>query len=295
MPRSVNRILGRDDLIASYYTICGTLPFESSRFSFAERVAAAAKAGFAAIGLIIKDYLACREGLSTAAMRTILDDHGLTVAEVELMGDWWDDGERGKRARLNEERAYEAADALGGRHLQLTAIGEDESAFPAIEIVAERLAALSERAAKHGLLVALEFLPWTGIPDAKTAWAIARRAGDNAGVLVDTWHHFRGAADPQQIRAIPPERITAIQFDDADEFPGGDLLADTMRRRLPGQGTFDLIGFIRLLDEIGVQAPISVEVISPEQAARPVAEAARLAHDTTRSVLARARGSSRGR
>ena len=256
-------------------------------------MAAAAAAGFSAIGLIIKDYLACRERLSAAAMRTILDDHGQTVAEIELMGNWWDGGERGTRARVNEERAYEAADALGGRHLQLTAIGEDESEFPAINVVADRFAALSERAAKHGLLVALEFLPWTGVPDAKTAWAIARNAGDNAGVLVDTWHHFRGAKDPQQIRAIPPERITAIQFDDADEFPGGDLLADTMRRRLPGQGTFDLVGFIRLLDEIGVQAPISVEVISPEQAARPVAEAARLAHDTTRSVLARARGGSR--
>jgi len=290
MPSSAKRTLGRDDLIASYYTICGTLPFESSRFSFAERVAAASRAGFSAIGLIIKDYLACRAGLSTAEMRTILDDHGLTVAEIELMGNWWDDGEPGKRARFNEERAYEAADALGGRHLQLTAIGEEGSEFPAVDVVADRFAALCERAAKHGLLVALEFLPWTGIKDAKTAWAIARRAGDNGGVLVDTWHHFRGANDPQQIRAMPAERITAIQFDDADVFPGGDLLADTMRRRLPGQGTFDLVGFIRLLDDIGVQSPISVEVISPEQAARPAAEAARLAHDTTRAVLARARG-----
>ncbi|MGD0075152.1 MAG: sugar phosphate isomerase/epimerase family protein [Candidatus Binataceae bacterium] len=293
MPSSVRANLGRDDLIASYYTICGTMPFESSRFSFAERATAAARAGFSAIGLIIKDFLACRQGLSIAAMRSILDDNGLAVAEIELMGNWWNDGERGKRARFNEEQAYEAADALGGRHLQLTAIGEEGSQFPEVDVVADRFAALCERAARHGLLVALEFLPWTGIKDAKTAWAIAGRAGNNGGVLVDTWHHFRGANDPQQIRAIPAERITAIQFDDADPYPGGDLLADTMKRRLPGQGTFDLIGFIRLLDDMGVQAPISVEVISPEQAARTVTEAARLAHDTTRAVLAQARGSRR--
>lgn len=62
MPSSVRANLGRDDLIASYYTICGTMPFESSRFSFAERATAAARAGFSAIGLIIKDFLVCRRG-----------------------------------------------------------------------------------------------------------------------------------------------------------------------------------------------------------------------------------------
>jgi len=63
-----------------------------------------------------------------------------------------------------------------------------------------------------------------------------------------------------------------------------------MQRRLPGEGAFDLVGFIRLLDNIGVTAPISVEIISPEQQARPVIEAAKRAHDTSRAVIAAARG-----
>jgi hypothetical protein len=44
-----------------------------------------------------------------------------------------------------------------------------------------------------------------------------------------------------------------------------------------------------MLDEIGVQAPISVEILSSEQRARPLADAARMAHDTARAVIARAR------
>jgi len=83
--------------------------------------------------------------------------------------------------------------------------------------------------------------------------------------------------------------VVVIQFDDADAYAGGDLLEDTMKRRLPGEGTFDLVGFIRLLDSIGVTAPISVEIISPEQQARPVIEAAKRAHDTSRAVIAAAR------
>ena len=60
---------------------------------------------------------------------------------------------------------------------------------------------------------------------------------------------------------------------------------------MPGEGVFDLVGFIRLLDEIGVQAPISVEIIAPDQQQRPLEEAARLAHDTSAAVIARARAS----
>jgi len=51
------------------------------------------------------------------------------------------------------------------------------------------------------------------------------------------------------------------------------------------------------LDEIGVQAPISVEILSPEHQSHAVAEAARRAHDTSRAVIpARGQpGSSAGR
>ncbi len=82
MSKSNDRILGRDDLIVSSYTLSGAPVFEPPRFSFAERVAAAAKAGFAGIGVAIEDYAACRErGMSDAEMRRILDDHGIRAAE----------------------------------------------------------------------------------------------------------------------------------------------------------------------------------------------------------------------
>jgi hypothetical protein len=61
MSNSNHRVLGRDDLIASSYTLSGARVFEPPRFSFAERVAAAAKAGFVGIGVAIEDYAQCRE------------------------------------------------------------------------------------------------------------------------------------------------------------------------------------------------------------------------------------------
>jgi sugar phosphate isomerase/epimerase len=282
--------LGPDDLIASHYTLAGAGVGEPVRFSFAERVAAAAAAGFAGIGVLADDYAGCRaSGLSDADLRAILDAHGVRVAELEFLFGWARADERQAWAKRTEDRLYAVADALGARHLN---VGDIDPAgdFPPLDVVAERFAALCDRAAAHGLLVAIEFLPWTDIPDVRTAWEIARRAGRrNGGLLVDAWHYFRGAGNEAGLRAVPADAIVAVQLDDADAASGAPY-EDTLRRRLPGEGTFDLVGLVRLLDAMGVAAPVSVEIISAEHAARPANEAARAAHDATRAVLARARG-----
>jgi sugar phosphate isomerase/epimerase len=88
------------------------------------------------------------------------------------------------------------------------------------------------------------------------------------------------------LRAIPAERIVCVAISDADPEVVGDLIEDTTRRRrLPGEGSFDLVGFLRLLDEMGVAAPVTVEILSDEQNARPTDEAARVAIAATLAVM----------
>ncbi|HEV3112066.1 MAG TPA: sugar phosphate isomerase/epimerase [Candidatus Binataceae bacterium] len=287
----MRRVLGPNDLIASHYSISGADVMKPARHSFAQRVAAAAAAGFGGIGWTPEDYDACRAaGVSEAEMRAILNDHGVRVAELEFVSDWAHGGERATAARQTEDRMYRMADLLGPRHMNVGELRPPAGMEP-LEAAAERFAALCDRAAAHGLQVAIEFLPWTGIPDPKTAWEICRLAGRrNGGLLVDSWHYFHSGADATTLRSVPRDQIIAIQFDDASRIStDADMLHDTLHRSAPGEGVFDLVGFIRLLDEIGVQAPISVEIISPEQQQRPIAEAARIAHDTSAAVIARAR------
>jgi len=283
--------LGRNDLIASSYTLSGAGVFQPPRFTFLERVAAAAQAGFAGIGVAIEDYVAMRQrGTTDSELRRILDDHNIVAAELEFLTNWWWDDERGRRARETEEQSYAAADAFGTRHINVGSPGT-RGTLPPLATVADHFGALCDRAACHDLLVAFEFLPWTDIPDAATAGELIRAADrPNGGILIDTWHYFRGAADPAQVLAIPPERFFLIQFDDADAQMTGDWMEDTTDwRRLPGAGAFDLSGFIRMLDEHGVDAPFSVEILSIEQRALPVGDAARRAHDTSRAAISRAR------
>ena len=63
----------------------GTLARDTS---FRERVVAAAAGGFTGLSLWGRDYRRTRrEGLTDADIRTLLADHGLSIAELDLA--WW--------------------------------------------------------------------------------------------------------------------------------------------------------------------------------------------------------------
>ncbi|GMU77468.1 MAG: sugar phosphate isomerase [Acidimicrobiia bacterium] len=286
-------MLGPDDLVCSHFTLTGASPMEPARFGFAERVAAAGAAGFAGIGLLGFDYALARAGgLSDADIAAVLDDHGVVLAEVEFLMDWSagpEETARVRSARLLEDRVWAMADALGPRVVSAgELVGPEQT--PELSTLVDRFGALCDRAAAHGLRVALEFTPWSGIPDVATAATLVREVDRaNAGVNVDAWHWFRGRPDPSALRSIA-DRVFVVQIDDADDEVIGTLLEDTNeRRRLPGEGVFDLVGFVTMLDGAGVRAPLSVEVMSATLRDLPVAEAARRAHDATRGVVRRAR------
>jgi sugar phosphate isomerase/epimerase len=263
------------------------------RAGFRERVAAARAGGYTGIGMRPGHHeRAAAEGFTDADLRAMLADAGLELVEIGFLAGWWETGEPAARSRSHEEGLYRLKEALGGRHMML--IGGPLT--DPVEAVAERFAGVCDRAAAHGLLVGLEFLPWTETCDAGTAWRIAELAGrTNGGVVLDTWHHFRGTADDDHIAAIPADRVIAVQFSDGELRPVGTDLEDTFgRRRLPGSGDFDLRRFVRLVEGMGVTAPVGVEVLSDELRALPAEEVARRAAAATRSMLADARATGEG-
>jgi sugar phosphate isomerase/epimerase len=263
--------------------------FSRPRFGeFDERVAAAAAAGFAGIGLFAPEYERLRdeEGRSAKDIGRQLDDHGLVLAEIETVHGWSSSGEAAAECRRREDLAYELADELGCRYLQ--AIGSYEGT---VTDAAEAFGRLCDRADRHGLLVGIEWLPYTNIATAADAQEIVDAAGRaNGGYCADIWHHRRGANDDAMIRALPGDRVFAVQMDDGPRRPQmDDYKQDCLANRVPpGEGEFDCVGFVRLLNEIGVRAPISLEVCSTELWAAPATEAATRAADGMRAVLAAA-------
>jgi sugar phosphate isomerase/epimerase len=261
--------------------------FSRPRFGhFDERVAAAAAAGFAGVGLYVHEYRRLREeeGRSIDEFGAVLDRHGVVLADAEVARGWWaSDGPAWEECQRIERLAYEMADHFGVRYLQ--AIGPYECG---LDQAVDGFAALCDRAAEHGLLVGIEWLPYTNIVDAAEAQRIVRAAArPNGGYCVDIWHHKRGADDIDMIRALEPERIFAVQMNDGSLTPEmSDYKADCLANRFPpGEGQFDCAGFVRTLLEMGVTAPISLEICSSELWQAPIGEAASRAATAMRRVL----------
>lgn len=271
--------------------------------SFTDRVAAARDAGYAGIGLSARGYAALREqGLSDRALRTMLDDHGVALTETEgLLG--FDatgvvaDGVLAGRVYSDPvalAQVFAMADALGVRHLNVTAgFSTSSTQGPAATArLAACFAALCDRAAGHGLAVALEHLPGTTVPDVTTAVAVVADADrPNGGLCLDVWHHVRGGGTDEALATVPAEKVLVVQLDDGPRLPvDPDYLTDTMHhRQLPGDGELDPAGFVRRLLAAGVRAPVSVEVLSDRLDRLSPHDAADRAATATRSVLAAAR------
>jgi sugar phosphate isomerase/epimerase len=153
---------------------------------FTDRVAGAAAAGYTGIGIRPKHRnRALEQGFTDTDLRTILSDHGVAVVEVEVLSGWGADDATVAKSRQHEGEIYELVDALGGRHLTVTGAGLQGP----LDRSAELFAGVCDRAAEHGLKIALEFLPWTEVPDADTAREIVQAAArPNGGVQVDSWH-----------------------------------------------------------------------------------------------------------
>jgi sugar phosphate isomerase/epimerase len=257
--------------------------------SFRERVAAASAAGYGGISLFAVDYRNGREeGLSDADMRSLLEDGGLAIAELDPLMHWIPGRPQAERGAADEAEFFAIANTIGARSIN-AAIGVPGAV--ATDLVAESFAGVCDRAREHGLLVHLEFLPWTAIDDLRKAIEVVQLVGrENGGVMFDTWHHLRSGLPDSVIDEIPADRIIAIQTNDAPREAEDDLLSETLHRRLlPGQGDIDLPGVFRRLFDGGCVAPIGVEVFSDELAKLPFDEAARQAAEATRRVLAQAR------
>ena len=260
---------------------------------FTERLRLAAASGFAGLSMWESDYLGARaEGYSDADLRGALADHGIEIAELDALTRWLpgdDDAVRSDWATGFEEKDfYAVADAIGARSINVVDLGARRTI--SVEAAAEAFAGVCDRAREHGLLVHLEFLPWSNIPDIETAWDIVREAGrDNGGVLLDTWHLLRSGGTPESLLEMPRDRVYAIQVSDAPAVAESNLMEETMARRLlPGEGAARVRDVLDVLSDGGCTAPVGVEVFSSALAALPADQAIERVATATRTVLGRA-------
>lgn len=226
---------------------------------FDVRVAAAAAGGFRGISLRAPDYLqALEDGFDDARQQALLAEAGIEVTEIGFATSWLP-GARQQAGVCEEERVlWHMARLFEPR--QLNAGLWD--AYP-LDVSVPAFGVLCDRAGAQGLVVAVEFIPYSGLRDLKSAWALVEQSGRaNAGLILDTWHMHRLGISIDEVVAIPPLRWLTVQLADAAVQPWDDVREESRHaRRLPGDGCIDMTTLLQSLFESGARPLMAVEVL----------------------------------
>ncbi|MBE2998191.1 sugar phosphate isomerase/epimerase [Nocardiopsis sp. HNM0947] len=253
-----------------------------SSVDFGERVRAAAAAGFTGLGLRAEDYRsALAQGWTDDGIAAHLAEHDLALTEVEYVTGWGSDTERDAAQREKESTVFHMARRFGVAHVNVGLLESFDE-----DTVARALRDLCDRAGE--LVVGVEFMPYSGIPDVPSALRAMDRSGrENTGLIVDAWHWARSGSTAASLEGLDPGRVVSVQLCDVLATPMEPMRTESLHHRvLPGQGHGDVAGMLRALDAHGIDPGlVSVEVISDELASHGPREAARAAHGAALAVL----------
>ena len=159
---------------------------------------------------------------------------------------------------------------LGARQITVLSLDPDRArAF-------DQCAAYAQMAHTRGLKTNVEFVFGLAIGDLPTALEFVRHAGDlDVGVVIDFMHLCRSGAGADEVRALDPAIIGAVQICDAPLKSAFAVYGEEARhhRLPPGQGELPLL---ELLTALPPEINIGIEVPMFEQAKAGVSPLDRL-------------------
>lgn len=285
----VPRTQGAPDLLACYWTLAGPCMFGDEDYSpwdFRDRVEAAARVGFRGIGINVADLRRTLGLHGYGGMRAILEGNGIRYLELEVLSGWWASGEARLRADLERDLLLATAAELGA--IRIKAVGDIIGGLHPPEYLHDEFQDLTCKARAVGTTIALEPIAFSSIPDIDSALSvIAGSAGMGAGLMLDAWHVNRARMPLEQIAALPPGVLAGIELDDGTSDPVGNALQETIeRRRLCGDGDFDLVGLVAAAHLAGYCGPWGVEILSVDHRGLTLEAAAMRSFETAQVIIA---------
>jgi sugar phosphate isomerase/epimerase len=149
---------------------------------------------------------------------------------------------------------------------------------------------LCDDAAQHtDATIAYEFMPFdVNVNTLDDALALVTDAGRaNGGLAIDTWHMSKLAIPPTDMKRIPAQYLTWVELSDGQFQNMEDAIDEVINhRQLPGEGEFDIPGYVEALREAGYEQPWGVEVLSAELRSLPIEQEFERAYETTSAQFA---------
>lgn len=227
-----------------------------------EKLAACAAAGFDGVEIFEPDLVVSPH--TPAQIRRRCTDLGLTIDLYQPFRDIegtepevFRDSLRRFRAKTGLMRELGADTVLVCSNVATATIGDED-------LLVEQLHELAEVAQAEGVKVAYEALAWGRfVSTYDHAWRLVERADHPAlGTCLDSFHILSRGSDPAGIEDIPGEKIFFLQLADAPALHMDVLSWSRHHRLFPGQGAWDMPGFLAHVMRAGYTGPVSLEIFN---------------------------------
>jgi sugar phosphate isomerase/epimerase len=280
--------MGEIELLALYWTVAGPADVhvgrEWSLFDWRERCAEAARVGFRGLGLWHADIEHQLESRTLREMREIFDDAGLEYLQVEFLADFFVDPDEPARKESDRRRQllFETAATFGAHHIK---VGNIPGTPCELEKLTDAFGELCQEAAgRTEATIVYEFMPFdVNVNTLDAAISLVEGAAEpNGGLAIDTWHMAKLGIAPEELRRIPQQYLSWVELSDGQLQNMEDLVDETVNhRRLPGEGEFDITGYVETCGALGYRGPWGVEVLSEQLRCLPIEEEFDRAYETT--------------
>jgi sugar phosphate isomerase/epimerase len=219
-------------------------------------------AGYDGVGLWVEQTAQVARGSGgLQGIRGLLDENGLVPAELCFVGGWmYPEPGQCEPAHDRARQAFQMAQGLGCECVVACASGGSGD----LEDAASDLAGLCALAREFGVKVALEFLGGAQqVKDVATAWRIVDMAGArNGGLLIDTFHFYKGGSQVADLEPIPADCIYLLHVNDCPDMPREEL--EDRHRSFPGTGIIPLESIAAVVVDKGYRGFFSLELFNEE-------------------------------
>jgi 4-hydroxyphenylpyruvate dioxygenase len=245
------------------------------------KLSSAARAGFRAIEIFEND-LTFFNG-KPRDVRAMADDLGLSIIALQPMRDFEAMPEPMRSRNFERaQRKFELMHELGTNLLSVCSnVAPDAINDP--HKAADDLARLADLAAQSGLRIGYEALAWgRHVRDWMQAWEIVHLANrPNLGIVLDSFHTIQRGNPLAPIADLPASHIALVQVADAPAILMDPMSLSRHHRCFPGQGDYDITGFLKAALSTGYRGPISLEIFNEQFRGAP---ASIIARDGMRSL-----------
>jgi 4-hydroxyphenylpyruvate dioxygenase len=229
-----------------------------------QKMKAIAKAGYDGIEIFENDLTI--SDIHPAELNRMASDLGIEIVALQPFRDYEGMPKNLHLKSLDRaEYKFDLMEKLGTTRLFVCS-NCSPHAINDMDLAAEQLYILAERASKRGFEVAYEALSWgRHVNLYHQSIEIVKRANhSHLGNLLDPYHIGVMGESMDAIYGIPKEKMTFVQVADSHRFDMSAIHIGRHLRCFPGQGTYPVIEFMEAVHATGYSGYLSHEIFSDE-------------------------------